>query len=94
MRLPFGSWGAYRVRLDNLDTNAQVTGDRALPTGSLPVRVECECFRQRLRALIAGTRTARNDLMRNDVTISGDDHRAQTDGSTAVHQDRNLHGWR
>lgn len=80
-----GSEGAYRVRLDNLDTNT--AGSLVIfvhPTGSLPVRVECDVLPANVyEALVSGTEWLETTALRNNVSISGTTITVKkTDGTT------------
>jgi len=68
-----GSQGAYRVLLDTIDTNT--AGSLVIfihPSGSLPVRVECEVLPANVyEALVTATEWLETTSLRNDVTVSG-----------------------
>lgn len=77
--------GIYRITLNAVDT--QNAGPLVIfihPSGSLPVRVECEVLPANVyEALIAGTEWLETTSLRNDVTISGTTITVRkTDGST------------
>lgn len=68
-----GSQGAYRVLLGTVDTNT--AGSLVIfvhPTGSLPVRVECEVLPANVyEALVSGTEWLETTALRNNISVSG-----------------------
>ena len=77
--------GIYYAVLDSTDTNT--LGSLVIfihPSGSLPVRVECEVLPANVyESLVTGTEWLEATTLRNDVTISGPTITVRkTDGST------------